>query len=106
MKDIIEKPPTQGVGVSGFNAFKTPADEPHHPVFNWYKLFKLPPFEMYGYEISGLQGEELIHWASLQAQTQGEKFYQDYANWHKQKGYWVNETPMGEVIESGETYAT
>lgn len=99
------KPPTQGIGVSGFVAFKTPADEPKPLIppqtVNWGKLLGLPPFEMYMSEKTGnMERNAWQAWLTENVTRDGEsKVYQAYAEWHTAKGYWVGETPMGEVID-------
>lgn len=99
MTDFKEKPPTQVAGVAGFVAFTTPADELKRENINWTKLVNLPPFEMFVSEQSGAQGSQIASWVSTQRHRLGDdKLYQLYSDWHKAKGYWVNETPMGEVM--------
>ena len=93
-----EKPPAQVAGIQGFNAFATPADEAKQPAIYWQKLIGLPPFEMFVAEQSGQTGSMVAQWVSAQRERLGdERLYQLYSDWHKAKGYWVGETPMGEI---------
>lgn len=94
-----EKPPAQVAGAQGFNAFTTPVDEARKPSIDWQKLTSLPPFEMFVLEQSGQTGSMAAQWVITQRERLGdERLYQLYSDWHKAKGYWVGETPMGEVV--------
>ncbi len=94
------KPPTQIAGVTGIDAHKPMGSEPA-PRINWFSLTRLPPFEMFVLEQSGLNvGGNADEWVKQRRATLGDDaFYDQYALWHKKKGYWPNETPTGEVIE-------
>ncbi len=95
-----EKPPAQVAGVQGFNAFKTPVDEAKQPSIDWQKLISLPPFEMFVLEQSGQTGSMAAQWVAVQRERlSDERLYKLYSDWHKAKGYWIGETPTGEVIE-------
>lgn len=96
-----EKPPTQGVGVEGFNAFESkpaPVQE-----VNWNRLVGLPPFGMFLSErhpqAKNLDTHEGIHayLASIKGHREFELLFSDYCKWHAEKGHWPNETPMGEI---------
>lgn len=77
------KPPPLRVGVSGFNAFEAnPAAQPER--IDWLRLEGLPAFQMYLDE-------------TRQAAQRSADFYDAYCRWHAAKGYWPNETPMGEL---------
>ena len=79
-----DKPPPLRVGVSGFNAFEDkPAVQPQRIIF-WIRLEGLPAFEMYLVE-------------TRQTVQRSADFYDAYCRWHAAKGYWPNETPMGEL---------
>ena len=95
-----EKPPTQGVGVTGFNADLYASDEVK---IDWSLLMKLPKFQMYCVELSRRQHGEVELWIGgfvKDRVIEGEKaFFQAYCDWHDQKGYWKQETPYGELIE-------
>ena len=94
------KPPTQTVGVVGFKADIYAADEKK---INWQKIIELPKFQMFAIERSGQNYSTVMQWigdyvyAQLNAQG-NEGFYAEYALWHDKKGFWVNETPDGELI--------
>ena len=94
-----EKPPAQVAGVQGFNAFTTPVDEIKQPVIDWQKLTSLPPFEMFVLEQSGLNvGSAANDWVKQRRSALGDSvLYEQYAAWHKNKGLWANETPLGKV---------
>lgn len=97
-----KKPPTQTAGVGGINAhggmgdMVLPAD-----YIDWNKLLGLPSFEMFVQEESGqTPGEAANNWVAARRAGMGDKpFYQLYAKWHKAKGYWPDETPMGALIQ-------
>lgn len=101
-----KKPPTQTAGVTGIDGHggmgEAPSDavEPATPVINWFKLVELPPFEMFIAEQSGLtKGVTMSNWVKERRSALGdEKLYKLYADWHASKGYWLNETPLGEII--------
>lgn len=91
MSTTEKKPPTQVAGVKGFSAFDaTPA-----PRIDWDYLVMLPPFQMYAVERTGKPQGEIMAWVMSQDL---QALYDDYRQWHKDKGYWPNETPMGELI--------
>lgn len=94
-----EKPPTQGVGVVGFQADVYAADEVK---INWPHLMAQPKFQMYCVELSRRHHGEVEMWmvGFLKDQLmQGEKvFFQAYCDWHDQKGYWKNEDYFGKLI--------
>ena len=78
-----DKPPTLRVGVSGFNAFEAkPAAQPER--IDWLRLEGLPAFQMFLAE-------------TRQKAQRSADFYDQYCQWHANKGYWPNETPMGEL---------
>lgn len=91
-----EKPPAQVAGVQGFNAFTTPADEKKVAKIDWVKIVSLPPFEMFAKERYGVS-EHLLDWVKSKLDT-NQTIYYEYAEWHKNKGYWEHETPAGEII--------
>lgn len=103
-KPRAKKPPTQTAGVSGIDAHggmgATPI-EPTKPSIDWYRLGSLPAFEMFASEQSGQSSFTEIHnWVLNRREALGDdKLYELYAKWHKAKGYWPDETPMGEVLD-------
>jgi len=98
----VKKPPTQTAGVSGFDAFEAKPDEEFERV-DWRKLINLPSFEMFVYEQSGQRaGESASAWVrSRRAMISDATLYEQYELWHKSKGLWLNETPMGKLISEG-----
>lgn len=99
-----KKPPTQTAGVGGIDAhgaMGAAPTEPFQQYINWSKLTGLPAFEMFVFEQSGQQaGASANDWVSSRRASLGdEKLYSLYAGWHKGKGLWVNETPMGAEVE-------
>lgn len=95
----LPKPPTQGVGVQGFVAFEAKPAEPIAPA-EWTKLVQLPPFQMFAAEKSPniSDADSMAHAiVYVQANGGGADIAQAYAKWHAEKGYWPNETPMGEL---------
>lgn len=99
-----KKPPTQTAGVSGIDghgAMGAAPIEPFQQYIDWQKLISLPAFEMFVFEESGQQaGASASEWVSNRRATMGDKpLYDLYAKWHKNKGYWLNETPMGKLIQ-------
>ena len=95
------KPPTQIAGVQGIAAVPVTMNEPpKSTAVDWRRVVALPPFQMFAAErmrnTSGKDSQE--HAADyVQAQGGGADVFQAYCQWHEAKGYWKNETPMGEV---------
>lgn len=96
------KPPTQTAGVGGIDAhggmgdMVLPAD-----YIDWNRLLGLPSFEMFVQEESGQGvGSAANEWVAARRAGMGDKpLYELYAKWHRAKGYWPDETPMGELIQ-------
>lgn len=95
----MSKPKATIIGVSGFQAFT--AEEQPQSFVDWAYMFGLPPFEMYLAEQVGNQNRLLWQdWLLAELASKDEKaVFQAYADWHKAKGYWANETPLGELHE-------
>lgn len=97
------KPPPQVLGVSGI------AEQPiiiHDAKINWAMVAALPPFQMYLAERDGPNqtGKNAQEWATqvamhLAATTSDMALFETYCAWHTAKGYWPNETPLGQVKE-------
>ena len=95
------KPPPQVLGVSGI------AEQPiviHDPKINWAMVAALPPFQMFLAERDGPNqtGKNSQEWATgvamrLAAAVNDQALFDEYAAWHEAKGYWPNETPLGQV---------
>ena len=100
------KPPTQTAGVTGIDAHGAMNGAPtktlgKSPQIDWRKLTNLPAFEMFVFEESGLSANaEGINWvAARRASIGDEKLYELYASWHASKGLWINETPLGVLMD-------
>ena len=97
------KPPPQVLGVAGI------AEQPiviHDAKINWAMVAALPPFQMFLAERDGPNqtGQNSQQWATgvamrLAAAVNDQALFDEYAAWHGAKGYWPNETPMGQVKE-------
>lgn len=114
-KTLGEKPPAQVASVEGIAARpitmnETPA-EGRMRVDMW-ALVQLPPFQMYVVEraylsqgeiemLTGVQGPNAMRVMQnlvFRAGNDSNALYDDYCQWHRDKGYWPNETPMGQLI--------
>lgn len=74
--------------------------------YDWGKLLGLPPFQMYCSEISDndiLYVENWIEYLVLAKLNEiGEDtFFNQYCEWHKNKGYWENEDVFGNLLMVG-----
>ena len=95
------KPPPQVLGVSGI------AEQPiviHDAKINWAMVAALPPFQMFLAERDGPNqtGKNSQEWATgvamrLAASEGDQVLFDAYAAWHAGKGYWPNETPLGQM---------
>ena len=102
-----KKPPTQTAGVTGIDGHgamgEAPIEQPVAPIqsgVNWHKLIHLPAFEMFVFDESGQSGASAVEWVSNRRAGMGDKpLYDLYAKWHRAKGYWPDETPMGDLIQ-------
>lgn len=97
MNDSV-KPPTQKVDVSGFKA-----DLYGNKEIRWNVLIQLPKFQMFIIERSKKSYETVMDWIVdyIKSQIRDDEsiFFDEYVNWHDQKGYWKNETIYGELVE-------
>ena len=101
-----KKPPTQIAGVSGIDGHGAMGEVPNDtvgpvvPAIDWHRLISLPAFEMFVFEQSGLTAyPALSEWVENRRAALGdEKLYKLYADWHSDKGYWINETPDGKEL--------
>lgn len=96
------KPPTQSVGVAGFKADLYASDIKK---IDWHILIHLPKFQMYVVQMSGgSYGTcgNVMEWIGGFVKgriSAGEKdFFQQYCDWHDQKGYWKQEDYYGNLI--------
>ena len=100
----VQKPPTQAVGVAGFNADLYASDIKK---IDWHILIHLPKFQMYAVQMTGGSYgncDNVMEWIMGYVQDRirsyGEQnFFDEYANWHNEKGYWKNENVFGDLIE-------
>ena len=98
------KPPTQSVGVAGFNADLYASDVKKT---DWHILIHLPKFQMYAVEVAGSKYghvgnvmEWIVGWIQDCIQSNGEQWLFDaYSKWHDVKGYWKQEDVYGHLIE-------
>lgn len=103
-KNIEKKPPTQTAGVSGIDAHGAMGDAPSNPTVppvNWQRLIRLPAFELFVSEQSGQSaGSSADNWVRTRRHTLSDAvLYQQYSDWHKDKGFWPNESPDGLLME-------
>lgn len=97
------KPPTQSVGVVGFEADLYGCDE--KPI-EWHLLVHLPKFQMYAVQMTGGSYgncgnvmEWIMGYVQDRIRSYGEQnFFDEYVNWHDQKGYWKQEDVYGQLI--------
>ena len=98
----VQKPPTQSVGVAGFKADLYASDIKK---IDWHLLIHLPKFQMYAVEVAGIKYghvgnvmEWIMGYVQDRIRSYGEQnFFDEYANWHDEKGYWVNEDVYGQL---------
>lgn len=99
----MSKPPPQILGVSGIAETPIVLDQPK---LNWAMVAALPPFQMFLAERDGPNqtGKNSQEWATevairLATAVNDHALFGEYAAWHAAKGYWPNETPLGQVKE-------
>ena len=96
----VQKPPTQSVGVAGFKADLYANDE---QFIDWQKLIHLPKFQMFVIEQSRMSVSNVMEWITGYVQDRcyesSKPLFDQYVNWHNEKGYWKNETVFGDLIE-------
>lgn len=101
-----KKPPTQTAGVTGIDGHgamgAAPIESPKSIAndINWRYLLTLPPFAMFVSEEAGITNTaDIENWVNGRREALGDSvLYKKYADWHTNKGYWLNETPLGEII--------
>lgn len=107
-----KKPPTQVAGVEGI-APKPIVLTPEQPKqIDWQRIIGLPPFQMFAIEKEksllhvftvphgGRESRAEVKEKQLQewlARHDPDDLYQQYCNWHKAKGCWPEETPLGNI---------
>lgn len=97
---VVDKPPPQTLGVSGIAETPIVLDRPKT---NWAVVAALPPFQMFLAERDGPNqtGKNSHEWATevavrLAASVSESALLDEYSTWHKAKGYWPGETPLGQ----------
>lgn len=109
------KPPTQVASVAGIapnpiTMNETPAEG--RTRVDMRALVQLPPFQMFAVEraylsqgeiemLTGFQGPNAMRVMQnlvFRAGNDINALYDDYCQWHQAKGYWPNETPLGQLI--------
>ena len=96
----MKKPPTQIAGVVGIEPERIVMNEAPTTTLPWAYIAGLPPFQMFAAErmrnTSGKDSQD--HAADLiRTKGAGQDLFDDYAAWHKAKGYWLGESPTGET---------
>lgn len=105
------KPPTQVAGVEGI-APKPIVLTPEPSNIDWMRIVNLPPFQMFAVEraylsqgeleiLTGVQGPNAMRVMQnlvFRAGNDINALYDDYCQWHRDKGYWPNESPLGQLI--------
>lgn len=102
-----KKPPTQVAGVVGIEPLPVHESPESEPAIDWLKVLALPAFQMFAVEIEPNlkatigktdSNAEQVMFTWLKQYKQDE-LYAEYCQWHENKGYWPNETPLGELKE-------
>lgn len=109
------RPPAQTAGVQGIAAAPLTMNEPpKSTAVDWRRVVALPPFQMFAFEraylsqgeiemLTGFQGPNAMRVMQNLVFRSGNDInalYDDYCQWHADKGYWKNETPIGEVRDA------
>lgn len=91
----MTKPETQKLGVEGISGTRFGNKKRR----NWSELAGLPPFQMFMGERSESIGPYIGNWSHEESGVVGvdPNLIEEYCAWHKNKGYWPNETPFGEL---------
>ena len=93
----MTKPAPIRVGVEGI-APKPIELTPARQSIDWAHLFALPPFQMFAVEKAGKSAADVTAWVMDWAASHDEQaLFDDYCQWHATKGYWPNETPLGDL---------
>lgn len=86
-----------------------PVNTPDH--INIWPIAGHPPFQMFLHEKLGPPTDTGMDDSKrafdlLMDGAQREQLLQEYEAWHTEKGYWPNETPLGELKSKEETGQT
>ena len=98
---MTNKPAPQIAGVVGIGA--VPIYYEPKQSLDWKKIVSLPPFQMFAAErVRNRAGADAVSHAELVVHAAGGSvdLYDAYCAWHRDKGYWSNETPMGETKDA------
>lgn len=103
MSSQENKPPTQGVGVSGFRADVYASDEKKID-YKWGTLIHLPTFQLYAIEQTKGDIGTVMEWVQGfvydQVRVVGEKtLFDNFSDWHSKKGYWKGEDVYGNFLD-------
>ena len=99
----MSKPPTQVAGVQGIAAERITMNDAPINSIPWHFIAELPPFQMFAAErMRNTSGKDSEAHAQdfIRVKGAGQDLFDNYAAWHAAKGYWPNETPMGEVRDA------
>lgn len=92
------KPPTQIAGVVGIASVPVTMHAPAS--VDWRAVAGLPPFQMFAAErMRNISGKDSMDHALdyVRAMGGGMDLMEQYSAWHEAKGFWPNETPLGEA---------
>jgi hypothetical protein len=97
------KPPPIIVGVSGIEPRKQ--DIAPAAAIPWGRICGLPAFEMFVAERSGRPpanvADAMRPFMAEQIAKLGEQgLFDAYGLWHKEKGMWPGETPLGDLVDA------
>lgn len=102
---MAEKPEPIRISAQGIEAKPITMNEPAPaPDVDWRKVASLPSFQMFVHERRPCPPEaDSERWAfefadRFIAEMGEDGLWQLYVAWHQAKGYWPNETPMGELL--------
>ena len=96
----MTKPPTQVAGVQGIAPERITMNDAPANAIPWQFIAELPPFQMYAAEVMrNTSGKDsMLHAADfIRAKGAGQDLFDAYAAWHEAKGYWPQESPLGEI---------
>jgi len=89
------KPEPIRVGVEGFVAFDAKTQMP--AAIPWGRVLGLPAFQMFMAERHGV-----TNMASFKPQPE---LFDEYCQWHSEKGYWPDEDPLGNLASNASLIA-
>lgn len=96
----MTKPPTQVAGVQGIAPERITMNDAPITSIPWQFIAELPPFQMFAAErLRNTSGKDSALHAQdfIKAQGAGQDLFDAYAAWHEAKGYWPQESPLGEI---------